>query len=106
MKTAWANSRKVRSFFPLAFCGSLLILANFGFSQNADPKKPPPAPQNSQMQSSLPPLQLDANAALHHLNQIISWYRHCTTGVNDVGLPSDAIYQDNAKTLASQAVQL
>ena len=29
-----------------------------------------------------------------------------TTGIRDVGLPSDAIYQDNAKALAAQAVQL
>lgn len=91
---------------PLALTGCLLI-AIFGFSQNANQKKAPPvAPQSLQPQSSLPPLQLDGNAALHHLNQVINWYRHCTSGVHDVGLPSDAIYEDNAKTLASQVVQL
>jgi small-conductance mechanosensitive channel len=54
----------------------------------------------------LPPLQLDGNAALHHLNQVISWYRHATTGIRPVGLPSDAIYQDNTRTLGAQAIRL
>ncbi|MGA7503521.1 MAG: mechanosensitive ion channel family protein [Candidatus Sulfotelmatobacter sp.] len=56
--------------------------------------------------SSLPPLQLDGSAVLHHLNQLISWYRHATTGVQSAGLPSDAIYQENARSLADQAVKL
>lgn len=56
--------------------------------------------------STLPPLQLNSNEVLHHLNQVINWYRHMATGVRDVGLPSDAIYQDNAKALGVQAVQL
>ena len=43
---------------------------------------------------------------LAHLNQLISWYRHSTTGIQSVGLPSDAIYQDNTKTLGSQAIAL
>jgi small-conductance mechanosensitive channel len=43
---------------------------------------------------------------LHNLNQIISWYRHATTGVQSVGLPSDTIYQDNTKNLGEQAVKL
>jgi small-conductance mechanosensitive channel len=105
-KTDVLCSRKVLTRFPVALSGCLLI-AILGFSQNADQKKAPPAaPQNSQPEPSLPRLQIDGNAALHHLNQVISWYRHCTTGVQDVGLPSDAIYEDNAKTLASQVVQL
>ena len=43
---------------------------------------------------------------LAHLNQLISWYRHSTTGIQSVGLPSDAIYQDNTRTLGSQAIAL
>ncbi|MGA9509216.1 MAG: mechanosensitive ion channel protein MscS [Candidatus Sulfotelmatobacter sp.] len=67
--------------------------------------------QNSQIASQtsanpLPPIQLDGAAALHHLNQIISWYRHSTTGIQAVGLPSDAIYQDNTQALGAQAVRL
>jgi small-conductance mechanosensitive channel len=61
------------------------------------------APENPQL---LPPLQFDSNAALHHLNQVISWYRHVTTGISSVGLPTDAIYEDNTKNLGAQVVQL
>ncbi len=77
-------------------------------------KRPEPAQtpvqQGSQTVSTsaspLPPIQLDGSVALHHLNQIISWYRHSTTGIQSVGLPSDAIYQDNTQALVAQAVRL
>jgi small-conductance mechanosensitive channel len=65
----------------------------------APPASPPPA-------NILPPIQLDNNAVLHHLNDVISWYRHATTGVRSVGLPSDTIYQDNTRDLGAQAVRL
>ena len=66
-----------------------------------------PAPQNSATpQTSLPPIQLDGAAALHHLNVVISWYRDSRTSVQSVGLPSDAIYQDNTQSLGTQAVRL
>ena len=54
----------------------------------------------------MPPLQLDSSAVLHNLNQVVSWYRHATTGVQSVGLPSDTIYQDNTKSLGDQVVRL
>ncbi len=66
----------------------------------------PPAQNASPAAPALPPLQLDSDAVLHHLNQLIGWYRHSTTTIPAVGLPSDAIYQDNAQTLAVQAVRL
>jgi small-conductance mechanosensitive channel len=56
--------------------------------------------------SNLPPIQLDSVAPLHHLNQIISWYRHSTTGIQSVGLPSDTIYQDNVQSLGAEAMRL
>ncbi|HLZ43573.1 MAG TPA: hypothetical protein VKQ11_21585 [Candidatus Sulfotelmatobacter sp.] len=40
------------------------------------------------------------------MNQAISWYRHVTTGIQAVGLPTDAIYEDNAHTLGAQVVRL
>jgi small-conductance mechanosensitive channel len=49
---------------------------------------------------------LDRDAILHHLNAAITWYRDATTKIKSVGLPSDAIYQDNARNLASEAVRL
>jgi hypothetical protein len=54
----------------------------------------------------LPPIQLDGGAALHHLNQVINWYRHSTTGIQSVGQPSDAIYQDSTQSLGAQVVRL
>ncbi len=106
-KCRFLRSRKVRRYRSaiLLFCVLINVL---GLSQTTVQKKPPASspPKNSPPESSLPRLQLDGNAALHHLNQVINWYRHCATGVRDVGLPSDAIYEDNAKALASQVVQL
>ena len=50
--------------------------------------------------------QLDRDAILHHLNAVITWYRDATTKIKPVGLPSDAIYQDNARNLSFEAVRL
>jgi small-conductance mechanosensitive channel len=55
---------------------------------------------------ALPPIQLDGAAVLHHLSRVISWYRHATTGIQGVGLSSDAVYQDSTQALGAQAVQL
>ena len=65
-----------------------------------------PNPPATNPSPGLPPLQLDGNAALHHLNQIVNWYRHVTTGIHDAGLPSDAIYEEDAKSLGAQVAQL
>lgn len=76
-------------------------------AQESKPKQPrPPTTPAPSAPKHLPPLQFDANAPVHHLNQVISWYRHATTGVSSVGLPSDTIYEDNAKNLAAQVVKL
>jgi small-conductance mechanosensitive channel len=84
---------------------TLLVLAIF-FVITASTVSPsrsqtlqPAPPANS-------PAQLDRDAILHHLNAIITWYRDVTTKVKPVGLPSDAIYQDNTRNLASEAVRL
>jgi small-conductance mechanosensitive channel len=50
--------------------------------------------------------QPDRNAVLGHLNSIISWYRDAVSNVQPGELPSDAIVQQNVRTLAAQAVQL
>jgi Mechanosensitive ion channel len=47
-----------------------------------------------------------SDAILDHLNAVINWYRHGLTRISTVGLPSDAVYQLNAQSIASQAVQL
>src|ERR1700691_335594 len=88
----------------LSLIGGVVSLA-----QNSTPPQPlkTPGQQSSQPSpNNLPPMQLDGAALLHHLNQVITWYRHSTTGVQSVGLPSDAIYQDNTQSLGAQAVRL
>ncbi|HEX4076130.1 MAG TPA: mechanosensitive ion channel family protein [Candidatus Acidoferrales bacterium] len=50
--------------------------------------------------------QPDRNAVLAHLNAIINWYRDATANAQPGELPSDAIFQQNVRTLAAQAVQL
>jgi small-conductance mechanosensitive channel len=49
---------------------------------------------------------VDRDAVLSHLNSIITWYRDVRGKVQPTGLPSDAIYQDHAESLAAQAVRL
>ncbi len=52
------------------------------------------------------PGALRGDAILDHLNAVIDWYRHAMTGVQTVGLPSDAMYQYNAQSIAAQVAQL
>src|SRR5882724_708537 len=61
---------------------------------------------SAQTLRSQAPAQLDRDAVLHHLNAIITWYRDASTKIKSVGLPSDAIYQDNARNFGTQAVRL
>lgn len=75
-------------------------------SNQGSSQKPPSQPNSQPAPSTLPPLQLDGNAALHHLNEVISWYRHATTGIQSIGLPTDAIYEDNTRSFGEQAVRL
>src|SRR3984957_5988840 len=49
---------------------------------------------------------LRGDAILDHLNAVIDWYRHAMTRVQTVGLPSDAMYQYNAQSIAAQVAQL
>jgi small-conductance mechanosensitive channel len=76
-------------------------------AQSSRPSSSQAAPsQSAQVSPSSSPIALDGSATLHHLNEVIRWYRNCTTSAPAVGLPSDAIYQDNMQSLGSQAVQL
>src|ERR1700691_1897106 len=93
--------------------GGIVALSLIGVlvSRAQDSKQPQPpkaAPQQSSQTpaNTLKPIHLDDSAALHHLTQVISWYRHATTGIQSVGEPSDAIYQDNAQSLGAQVVRL
>ncbi len=50
--------------------------------------------------------QFNSGAVINHLNAAIAWYRDATSKVQGVGLPTDVIYQDNAQSLAGEAVRL
>lgn len=106
--------RKQRLPFPVEWFFLVLALTLLSWSQSSK-KSPPPASKSSstsqaptpaQTPPALPAIQLDSQAALHHLNAVISWYRHATTEIPSVGLPSDTIFQDNLKSLGAQVVQL
>lgn len=92
----------------LGRCVVILVVSGLALQGQTTKQKQPPTPTavTQSAPKHLPPLQFDTNAPLHHLNQAISWYRHATTGVSSVGLPSDTIYQDNAKKLGEQVVKL
>jgi len=99
--------KKISHFFRNHAAVILVIASSTICAQS--PKQPAtqaPSTPAQQPTPALPPVQLDGNDVLHHLNQIIGWYRHSTSGIRDVGLPSDAIYQDNSRTLGAQAVRL
>jgi small-conductance mechanosensitive channel len=49
---------------------------------------------------------LDNNPVLNHLNAAISWYRQVAGLDVAAGQPSDALYLENARNSASQALQL
>jgi small-conductance mechanosensitive channel len=49
---------------------------------------------------------LRGDAILDHLNAVIDWYRHAVTRVQTVGLPSDAMYQSNAQSMAAEVAKL
>ena len=52
------------------------------------------------------PDALRGDAILGHLNVVVDWYRHAMTRVQTVGLPSDAMYQFNAESMAAEVAKL
>jgi len=104
-RTAHLPPVAMRTALGMVALSLILVLT----SSSQDSKQAPKAaaqPSSQTAPSGLPPIQLDGEAALHHLNQVISWYRHATTSIQSVGLPSDAIYQDNTRNLGAQVVRL
>jgi small-conductance mechanosensitive channel/cell division septum initiation protein DivIVA len=111
-------SRRVTHWSLLSLAALIFVAAaNVPASQSQTPKAQPKSqatPATKSAQSATPPAippaaspsQLDRDAILHHLNEVITWYRDVTSKVKPAGLPSDAIYQDNTRSLASEAVRL
>jgi small-conductance mechanosensitive channel len=81
--------RVLKSLYPWLFAGALAIFL---------------AALPSHPAQSTPPLARDA--VLNHLNAVITWYRDVNAKVQGVGLPSDALYEDNARNVAVEAVRL
>jgi small-conductance mechanosensitive channel len=50
--------------------------------------------------------QLDSDAVIGHLNAVIKLYRNAAAEIQAGGMPSDIIYQENEKSLTSEAVRL
>lgn len=114
MKTRLPKS-KIQVALPRYCVASLLALVLAGCAESVvwAQKSGQTPPQNASVQqtsenptNNLPPLQLNGNAALHHLNSVVSWYRHSTSDIQPVGLPTDTIFQENVKNLGAQVVQL
>ena len=61
---------------------------------------------SGQQPQNMPQVNLGRDVILGHLNAVITWYRDCRNKIQPVGLPSDAIYQDNAQSVAADAVRL
>lgn len=95
--------------FLRVLAGAFLLCALSAAQEAKAPESSKPSQaspkQNSPAPNVLPQIPLDGDAALHHLNEIISWYRHATTGIQSIGLPTDAIYEDNTRTYGEQAVR-
>lgn len=82
----------------LACCVAAFFITT-GHGQTA---KPAPA--------TIPPINLPgmadrSNLILNHLNSVITWYRDMAKQVPTVGMPTDIIYQNNARALAIQVAQ-
>jgi hypothetical protein len=59
------------------------------------------------MASETPSVEgLSSEAVLDHLNAVIDWYRNNLINVPNVGLPSDAMYEFNARSMAAEVAQL
>ena len=75
-----------RAVIGFAFAGVLVLPAIWALAAQAKPS--------------------DSDAILAHLNAAISWYRRLASLDTTAGQPSDTLYLDNARSSASQALQL
>jgi small-conductance mechanosensitive channel/TolA-binding protein len=85
-RSKWKASSARRGL--IVFLFPVLVLLSAGWAQQTQPP------------------QVDSDAILNHLNAAISWYRHVATLDATAGQPSDALYLQNARSSASQALQL
>lgn len=106
-KTTTSVSRRFAHWSFLSLAGLVFIgAATVAASRSQTPEATQPVPPTQPTTETTASAPLDRDAILHHLNAVITWYRDITSKVKPVGLPSDAIYQDNTRSLASEAVRL
>ena len=96
------TGRGARKAVGLAVC---LLSAALAWGQGAKPVNPP-APAATKAGGAPPSAALDSPTALRHLNLVVNWYRRASVDIPLLGLPSEAIYQEQAQTLAAQVVRL
>ncbi|MGA7218733.1 MAG: hypothetical protein WBX38_10485, partial [Candidatus Sulfotelmatobacter sp.] len=75
--------KRVAVILALSIIMTALVLSQDS-KQATPPAKPAQAGAQTNLQpasAALPPVQLDSEAVLHHLNQLIGWYRRSTTGI-------------------------
>ncbi len=65
-----------------------------------------PAPVGTDAQTAAEVQAKQDSQILAHLNAVLHFYRSATAFTQKVGEPSDALYQDEALTLATQITQL
>lgn len=80
-------------------CGMASLFADHGRGQAVKTAAPAVPPIN------LPGMAGRSDLILQHLNAVITWYRNVGKQVPTVGMPTDIIYQNNARQLSTQVVQ-
>jgi small-conductance mechanosensitive channel len=80
----------------------VMIFTHPGASQQSTA----PAPASSTpVVPPIPDMAGRGDLILKHLNSVITWYHNVGEQLPTVGLPTDAIFQNNARSLAVQVVQ-
>ncbi len=110
MATKLVSSRRrgCLGWKPAGLAACLLITLSVWGQAPQPAEKPAPggAPAAAAPASPGAPAALDGPAALRHLNMAVAWYRHVVSDIQPLGLPSEVIYQEQAQSLAVQAVRL
>ena len=90
---------RLRRTLPAA--AAMIVFCALALSVGAQQNTTPAAPAIP----ALPSFDGRDSLILRHLNSMITWYREVGNQMPTVGLPTDAVYQANARTLAVQAAQ-
>ena len=85
-------------FVPLFAIPAISLFAALHIAAQNSASTPKPQSQNI--------AGITRDSILGHLNVAITWYRDSTNKIQPAGLPSDAIYEDNTRSLAMEAVRL